>query len=578
VTILRFLVVADSHIRFPDDDIATYPSNALMIDRNRRVVEMCNDLDAAFVVHLGDIVHPLPVEDAHSSAVQLAAELYSDLNIPIHFVAGNHDVGDKPDAMVAVPAVAEDNYGIFEHYWGSSYRSFDVDTCHFVILDTPVLNSGLEREAAQRAWVEQDLAKAAAEGQRIFVFTHYPPFVRTADEDEHYDNLGEPARDWLLGLLEQHDIEAVFSGHVHNFLYNRHGGTDMYVLPSTGFVRPDYSELAAIAPESEWGRDDPAKLGFFVVEVDEDEHRVRPVRTHGAVDCGAPLPALVDEVVAAGWRCPVGVTIRHGWMSSVDFPTSGLDEFRRKTVRNDSVLPALWESRIEQLRVPVADIADSAQLARLHHLQDRGMAFTVRSAGVPDERTVTRVRAAIDVLHRWEIVLWPHQYESALRSLVAAAVDVPIAVAPVVPLGEGEVHHFVTSGFASSDSAAVAVLAAADSAGLIAEFVFRIPPESEVAAALDAVAEVAALHGRGAVAVAELPRGAEATISDDDLALADWVEAVVRAAAAQPDVAVFVDGFVDHDRSYYPHIGLVDRRFNPRPALERLIMTSAQTG
>ena len=41
---------------------------------------------------------------------------------------------------------------------------------------------------------------------------------------------------------------------------------------------------------------------------------------------------------------------------------------------------------------------------------------------------------------------------------------------------------------------------------------------------------------------------------------------------------VFVDGFVDHDRSYYPHIGLVDRRFNPRPALERLIMTSAQTG
>jgi predicted phosphodiesterase len=269
---MRFIVVADSHIRFPDDDVATYPSNALMVDRNRRVVELCNRLDPEFVVHLGDIVHPLPVEEAHEATVQLAVEVYSKLEAPIHYVAGNHDIGDKPDALVAVPAVAEENYPVFERYWGPPFGSFDLEDCHFVIVDTPVLNSGLLRESAQEAWLDRDLALARSRGRRVFVFTHYPPFVHDPAEDEHYDNIGEPARSQLLDTLERHKVEAVFSGHVHNFLYNHHEGTDLYVVPATGFVRPDYSELAAILPEREGGRDDPAKLGLFVVDVTDDGH------------------------------------------------------------------------------------------------------------------------------------------------------------------------------------------------------------------------------------------------------------------------------------------------------------------
>jgi 3',5'-cyclic AMP phosphodiesterase CpdA len=572
---MRFVVVADSHIRFPDDDVATYPSNALMVDRNRRVVELCNHLDGEFVIHLGDIVHPLPVEEAHAATVQLAAEVYSDLNMPVHFVAGNHDIGDKPDAMVAVPAVADRNYGIFEQYWGKAYQSFDRGNCHFVVVDTPVLNSGLKREATQRSWIEKDLAAATAAGQRIFLFTHYPPFVSDAEEDEHYDNLGEPARSWLLGLIERHDVEAVFSGHVHNFLYNHHHNTEMYVLPSTGFVRPDYSELAAIAPEREGGRDDPAKLGFFVVEVTDAGHQVRPIRTWGAIDRGTPVPDLVDSVVAADWSCPVGVTLRHSWMAPVEFPTAGLDEFRRKTVRNDGLLPALWEARISQVRVPLADLARPAQVERLRHLGGRGMQFTVRSAGVPDERTLARIGAAGDVVTRWEITLWPHQYAAALAAVAELKNAAPVAVGPVVPLGGGDVHHFVTTGFGVQDVMGVAELAVVDEDGLVGELVFRIPADGDAAASVAMAQQLAASHGRDALVIAELPRGGEAFAFDDDQALADWLEGVAL-AAADSDVAVFLDGFVDHDRSYYPRIGLVDRRFNPRPGLSRLVAVAAE--
>jgi predicted phosphodiesterase len=572
---MRFIVVADSHIRFTNDDVDTYPSNALMVDRNRRVVEMCNELGGEFVVHLGDIVHPLPVEESHEAAVQLAAEVYADLDMPIYFVPGNHDIGDKPDSMVAVPAVADENYNIFERYWGPAFRSFSERGCHFVVVDTPVLNSGLQRESSLRCWLEEDLQKARAAGLRIFIFTHYPPFIRAADEDEHYDNLAEPGRGWLLDLFVRYNVEALFSGHVHNFLYNQYRGTEMYVLPSTGFVRPDYSELAAIAPESEGGRDDPAKLGFFVVEVTADSHQIRPVRTHGSVTGGEPSSESLEALVDGAWRCPIGVTLRHGWMSAVDFPTSGLDEFRRKTVRNDSMLPSLWEARITDVRIPVGDLVGLDQIERIGHLTGRGMRFTVRSAGIPDLRTLARIRAAEKELERWEIVLWPHQYADAFGVLAEAAVGLPIAIAPVVRLGSGLVHHFVTSGFTAADEAGIRELADTDAARVVDEIVFRVVAGSDVAGTLAMATELASAYRRTAVVVADLPRAGEATAFDDEDALSDWVGRVARASAAMPAVPVFFDGFQDHDRSYYPRIGLVDRRSNPRQALYGLIAVSA---
>jgi hypothetical protein len=42
------------------------------------------------------------------------------------------------------------------------------------------------------------------------------------------------------------------------------------------------------------------------------------------------------------------------------------------------------------------------------------------------------------------------------------------------------------------------------------------------------------------------------------------------AAWANPGLRIFLDTFIDHDRGYYPRAGLLDRRFNPRPAFNAL--------
>ncbi|GMR01711.1 MAG: metallophosphoesterase [Acidimicrobiia bacterium] len=570
----RFIVIADSHIRPPDQEVDAYPSNASLVRRSEFVVDLCNRIDAAFVVHLGDIVHPLPVEATHHEAIDLARGVYANLRHPVHFVAGNHDVGDKPNAFVAVPAVAEENYPAFEDAWGPSFRSFDVRGCHFVILDTQLLGSGLDREHRQRMWLVSDLEAATSSGQRIFVFTHYPPFVRDVHESEHYDNLGEPGRSWLLDLFVRHDVEAVFAGHVHHFLYNRHEGTDLYVAPATGFVRPDYSELAAVPPQAENGRDDPPKLGVLIVDVTDEGHDAMPLRSYGSVEPDQSLPVSLASVLDREWESPLGVTMRHAWMAVTDFPTAGLDEFTRKRIRNDAPLLALWEARIRHVRVPLGDLSTPSAAERLINLTRRGMRFSVFSPGVPDQRSIETVRSLASHLHRWELVAPSGQFGDVLASIEDARIDgVTLAISPIVPIGGSDtaVQHFVSAGFSVHDDPELEDWFRLDALRMFSEVVFRVPYTDDVDEGLHRAQGFVAEQGRRAVAIVELPRGTESSVFADDDAVAQRVAATADAAISHRDVATFLDGFVDHDRGYYPRHCLIDRSFNPRQALYRLI-------
>jgi len=569
---LRFVVIADSHIRPSDQEIVAYPSNELLVPRNEVVVDLCNEIAPAFVVHLGDIVHPLPVEPTHGVALELARGVYGHLDVPIHFVPGNHDVGDKPNAHVAVPAVADANYGPFESSWGNAFSSFDHDACHFVTIDAQVMNSGLSREAQQRRWLESDLSDAHTTGKRIFLFMHYPPFVRDPAENEHYDNLGEPARTWFLSLLDAFDVEAVFSGHVHNFLFNTYGATDLYVAPSTGFVRPDYAELAAVSPLGENGRDDPAKLGVFVVDVKDDGHIVRPIRSFGETSQVSALPVDLPTFLEPGWSNPLGVTLSHSWTSIVDFPTAGLDEFARKRIRNDSTLLALWEARITNVRIPLDDLKTEDVVERVVTLSQHGIRFTVFSAGAPTAADFDVIRASRD-LAGWQINVFPMEFEAVLQAVASNEVGIPLTVAPIVPVGHdgGSVHHFVSVGFEPENPDLALEFGQRDPGRIFEKFVFRIPHGSDLESGASLACDVAARAGRSPVILIELPRAGESELFVSDDVVAECVRGAARLGMTRTDSEIVLDGFMDHDRGYYPRHGLIDRRFNPRPAFYELI-------
>jgi 3',5'-cyclic AMP phosphodiesterase CpdA len=562
---LRFAVISDSHIRLPTGaSEGGYPSNARTVERSTRIVEAVNELGPEFVIHLGDVVHPIPALDSHEEAVLLAREVFGQLDAPLYLLPGNHDIGDKHNAWMPAPVVEEDSHVVFTRHWGPLYQSFDAGECHFVMLDTPVLNSGLAREDEQRDWLERDLAANARTGRRLFVLTHYPLFLFKADEPKHYDNIEEPARSWLLGLLKRYGAEAVFSGHVHNFFFNHLDGVRHYILPSTAFVRPEYAEFAHVGPASEFGRDDGAKLGFFLVEVDEQDHRVTPIRSDS--------DATVLTGAASRHVSRLGVRLRHNWAEPIQLPAEGLDEFTRKQARNDYVVQAFWELGTVRVRVPLADLRSATGRARMADLSATGQRFTVFDIGLPTPESRALVTANAALLDGWEIIVPPESLRAAARRLseLRDGLNVPVFLSPVQPMrpspDDGKTfEHFASHGFAAEEVSSFAPFGAT-----VNGLVFRSSPFEDpwdgVAAIVQATSGLDVLVSVNL----QLPRLDEGVAFLDDDALTTHVLRAALAAWANPGLRIFLDTFIDHDRGYYPRAGLLDRRFNPRPAFNAL--------
>ncbi len=577
--LFSFAVIADSHMNAAEDhSTSPYACNKLANARSRHVVAELNRLAPDFTVHLGDLVNPVPALPSYATAAAEFHGLYDALEQPLHLVAGNHDVGDKPAAWLPAPSVNDGYVALYEDHFGAHFYSFDHQGCHFVVINAQIINSGLACEAAQRAWLEDDLTTNAS--PRTFLFIHYPPFVAERGERGHYDNIDEPGRSWLLDLLAEHDVEALYAGHVHNFFYNRHAGTECYVLPSISFVRHDYSEFFHVVPLREHGRDDTPKLGYFMVAVHENGHVNHLIRTYGATLAPGETPPPAVERVAAphvkeGANLPVGVDLRHPWASFTEIPPSGaVDEFGRKKARNDYPLMALWDMGIAKLRVPLHDLADNATRGRMADLAAIGHQFTVYSFGVPSPAQSTLVTRHAGLIAGWEVIVPWADAAAAIAPLRAAKADAPLDVllSKLRSSADAETdgarfHHFINHGFHVREQGAIAALLETDGARQAVDgVVFRVPRET---APWDGVmAARGAAAGLGVAAAVHIRFSSDSPAEDftDERANANRAAEALAAAHAAGGPDVILDTFMDLDRGYFVRGGLVDRLYNPRLA------------
>lgn len=577
--LFTFAVVADTHVNQEEGKASSdFAVNRLSNARNRNVIHEINRIAPAFVLHLGDIVHPTPIHPGYAAAAASYQALAAELRCPIHLTPGNHDVGDKPGDWLPVPSVNDDFLALYRKHFGDNYYSFDASGCHFVIIDAQLINSGLGGEALQRRWLEEDLAANA--GKRVFLCTHYPPYLYAARERSHYDNIDEPGRAWLLGLFERHKVEAVFAGHVHNFWYHLHGDTQIYLLPSTAFVRLDYSELFRIEPAAERGRNDAPKLGFFQVDVHEHGHVAHTIRTFGAVlapgeklEAGRTrLPPVHTRTIA---RAPFGIDLRYPWAETVEVAASGaLDEFSRKSARNDYPLMSLWEMGIRRLRVPIGDLADAATRARMNDLRRMGHEFTVYTLGVPTGEARDWLLSSGDLVGAWEVIAARRAMDAVTEQVIALKAALPLQVYLSKLHRHDDAHHHgerarhvIQHGFIPGDYAEIEALRRSARGALAYDgFVFRVACEMP---AIDSIQDISrrmrALGTRGCAYV-RLAAESPSVAMEDDLANANRVAEAVIGAFTQPGATVWLDTFGDVDRGYFPRSGLVDRRYNPRIA------------
>jgi|TARA_B110000503_G_scaffold8756_1_gene11912 3',5'-cyclic AMP phosphodiesterase CpdA len=576
--LFTFAVISDTHVN-PDENICNspFPVNARANRRFRHVVADLNRRDIDLVIHLGDLLHPVPeTGDLYAAAANTYRAIAADLRVPITYVPGNHDIGDTPLKGAPASPSTEATIEAWTKEFGAQYQAFSHGDVRFILLNAQLINSGLPDEARQAKWLEAELEAADT---RVMLMLHHPPYLCFPDEPNHYDNTDQPGRDWILSLIERHRVEAMFAGHAHNFWYDRIGETDYYLAPSTCFVRQDYSEMLRVTPpdQSEFGRDDEAKLGYFIVTVFDNGHTVKFVRTHGtekAVDDDTALLRSLAPTPAENSAPLIGFDLRQNWAEISEVPPSGgLDEFDRKLVRNDYPLLALIEMGVRDIRIPFADLRDPMRRQRLRALNHLGFRPTIFGFGIPSDADLALISSNREYLRDWEMTLdWSslNEMQSDFTKLQDLA-GLPIYLSRMrskKDLPAGALYfHVINHGFTLADTQQLDELAAMNLPGVTGT-VFRMSNQMPVAETIIGIDTM--MSDRGLLASIHLrvsgDNPAEPHLDHDETCAR--FKTALEIAPSLKATRLFCDTLVDNDRGYFPRMGAINRAGNPKELFE----------
>ncbi|WP_372570701.1 metallophosphoesterase family protein [Ruegeria jejuensis] len=573
-----FALISDTHVNPTDDSCnSPFPVNQRANWRFRHVVRELNQQPAKFVIHAGDLLHPVP--ETRAAYVQAAREyrtIASELTVPLYEIPGNHDIGDTPIKGGPASPTTDATIAAWEQQFGPQFQSFDSWGIRFLLINAQLINSGLSSEMEQRNWLEAELAGSQA--QRKMLVLHHPLYLMEPTERDHYDNTNQPGRGWLLDLIKAHSVEAVFAGHAHNFWYDRFGVTDYYLAPATSFVRQDYSEMLRATPpeDSEFGRDDRAKLGYFLVTVYENGHVVRMVRTNGAEitaeDTRKPAsPAIIAPDPREPSHPVLGFDLRQNWAEVTEVPPSGgLDEFDRKPVRNDYPLLALQEMGVRHVRIPLHDLLDPVRRLRLASLAHLGFEITLFSYGVPDDNLLALIAGQAKVLLDWEVTIdWPDLEALAPRLQQAhSKTGLPLLLSRMRTKddvkGKGTYFHVINHGFSAENAEQLVTLAGMGFAGAV----FRLGRTDPVADTLHAIDAAASQAGLNASVHMRMGGDNPALKVDDlDSTVKRLSEGMTHAAKLK-QTRLVCDTLISVDRGYFVRVGMIDRCCNPTPLLD----------
>src|ERR1700730_13769795 len=186
-----------------------------------------------------------------------------ELDLPVRFLPGNHDIGDCQDAPAhgegAIDAARRERY--LRHF-GADWWSFDVPGWRLLGINAQLLGSDLSAAEQQDAAIAE--AAAGLGGRSLALFLHKPMFDRDIEETEITGRFVNPVpRQRLVALLGGAVPALVACGHVHQYRSTDAAGVRHVWGTSTAFVLPD-----RLQPR------------YGIKEVGYVEHRLEPDGTH----------------------------------------------------------------------------------------------------------------------------------------------------------------------------------------------------------------------------------------------------------------------------------------------------------
>jgi 3',5'-cyclic AMP phosphodiesterase CpdA len=170
-------------------------------------------LQPDFIMTVGDMI-----EGYADDSVRISDEwkefygLMQPLTMPVHYTPGNHDIWSD---------YAETQY---RREVGNPYYSFDHDNLHFIVLDMGRWDESRNIPEKQLNWLIQDLQKASGAAY-TFVFVHKPFW---------YESVAQGKPDTLHSLFVKYGVDAVFTGHYHEYFAGNYDGIIYTGLGSSG--------------------------------------------------------------------------------------------------------------------------------------------------------------------------------------------------------------------------------------------------------------------------------------------------------------------------------------------------------
>ncbi len=166
-----------------------------------------------FVITVGDQIEGYTEDTTELNKEWLEYKaIVAPLTMPLHIIPGNHDI------------TTDGQLGAYVKYVGQPYYSFDYKNMHFIVLDASRWESSDKLPPEQLDWLVRDLG-TTRQARFTFVFLHKPFWDGTVTE-------GKP--DTLHKLFVKYGVDAVFSGHYHEYFGGTYDGIKYTVLGSSG--------------------------------------------------------------------------------------------------------------------------------------------------------------------------------------------------------------------------------------------------------------------------------------------------------------------------------------------------------
>jgi len=554
----KFGIITDTHIRPKKGDHSSpYKVNDFANKRAEYAINLLSSFKQEFTMHLGDVVHPLPSLPTYKAACLEAKKILQPLLNKMHFVPGNHDIGDKlHDASPAGP-LSNKTIGMYNENFGPSWHLFVFKQIVIISINSSLVNSGLVEEKIQKNWLEKQLSKYKS--KRIFLFSHYPPFIDSPDEPENYDNYAKPGRKWLLNICDKANVEAIFSGHVHHFFYNRYKGIKMYVLPATSFVRQDYAEIFPIEPSLEFGRNDVEKFSVSLVEITKKNHRLIFLPTEGKINKFKKNKNLPNLKIN---KCRLTPHMRHGWAGSIDLPYNGpMEEFSRKRARNDYPLMRLWQMGIQTVRTPISDLRDKNFLKRMYDWNAAGIKFSLFKQGALNNKDLFILSKNNSLISSFDIALKnPEKFIDKFK----LKFSFPVSIGKIVSSSSSNTSsskfaHSVSYGFEFNDIGKVGHYWKNSSQ---LGYVFQAKNNDNLEIFFKKLSLLKKQTNRTITLIIRFAGQNPAVPSFDNQKIIKRLSKAIALQKKYPFIELQVDTFETIDRGYHPRSGLIDRLSN----------------